>query len=272
MQMAAESGTSSAKSFTQRKRAATKREVNAIMEQPCRTALSAVTLGTRQGVEVLTEPTQVAHECCDYGTRRFGSMEPKWFRPHDAAEGHELYVVDDDSVTKGTTLTGTISTVLGGQRWRMEAARRMHTARHMVDTSRWWLMRWPRNATSLLVRAGGLKDDEACKLLRALRVTAVRFGLELASQPKARRDAKEATDARAALRKRWVAMVGKLGPGYRTKRGAEMPDWVAVAHLPWYKVRRTLNRWSVEVPRAIMPNWQAVPKGPAFSCLNYYSE
>ena len=92
--------------------------------------------------------------------------------------------------------------------------------------------------------------------LRTVRVTAVRFGLELAALPKARHDAKEATDARTALRKRWVATVGKLGPGYRTKRGAEMPDWVAVAHLPSYKVRRTLQRWSVEVPRAIMPNRQ----------------
>ena len=82
------------------------------------------------------------------------------------------------------------------------------------------------------MRAGSLKDDEASKLFRALRVTAVRFSLELASQSKARRGATEATDARTALRKRWVAVVEKLGPGYRTKRGAEMPDWVAVAHLP----------------------------------------
>ena len=35
-----------------------------------------------------------------------------------------------------------------------------------------------------------------------------------------------------------------------------MPDWVAVAHLPSYKIRRTLHRWSIEVPRAIMPNRQ----------------
>ena len=124
----------------------------------------------------------------------------------------------------------------------MEAARLLHTARQMVDTPRWWLMRWPRNATALLVRAGNLQDDEASKLFRALRVTAIRFGLELAALPKARHDAEEATSARTALRKRWVAMVGKLGPGYRTKRGAEMPDWVAVAHLPSYKVRRTLQR------------------------------
>ena len=100
----------------------------------------------------------------------------------------------------------------------------MHTARQMVDTPRRWLMRWPKNATSLLVRAGALNDDEACKLSRALRATAVKCGLELASQPKARRDVKEASDARAALRKRWVTTVGKLGPGYRTTRGAEMPE------------------------------------------------
>ena len=35
-----------------------------------------------------------------------------------------------------------------------------------------------------------------------------------------------------------------------------MPDWAAVAHLPSCKIRRILHRWSVEVPRAIMPNRQ----------------
>ena len=101
---------------------------------------------------------------------------------------------------------------------------------------------------------GNLNDDGACKLFGALRVTAVKFGLELASQSTARRDAKEAPDARTALRKRWVGVVGQLGRGYRTARGAEMPGWVAVAHLPSYKVRRILHKWSVEVTRAVMPN------------------
>ena len=68
-------------------------------------------------------------------------------------------------------------------------------------------------------------DGEVRILFRALRrVTAVKCevrGPELSSQPKARRDAKEASDARAALRKRWAAMAGKLGPGHRTKRGAD---------------------------------------------------
>ena len=102
MQMVDDSGTFSTKSLRQRKRAATKREVGAIMERPCRSTLSAVTVGTGQDVEVLTGPTQVAQECCDYGTRRLGSMEPKWFRPHDVAEGHEVYAVVRGNVVEGT--------------------------------------------------------------------------------------------------------------------------------------------------------------------------
>ena len=97
-----DSGTSSSKSLKQRKRAATKCEVDAIMERPCLSTLSAVTVGADQGVGVLTEPTQVAQECCDYGTRRFGSMETKWFRPHDVAKGHEVYAVIRDDVIEGT--------------------------------------------------------------------------------------------------------------------------------------------------------------------------
>ena len=185
---------------------------------------------------------------CTYDASGFDSNEDEG--DADRATGSTA------SVTKRDQYDADWDDIDSAQRPAMEVARLMHTARQMVDTPRWWLMRWPRNATSLLVRAGGLKDDEACKLLRALRVTAVKFGLGLASQPKARRGAKEATDARAALRKRWVAMAEMLGPGYRTKRGAEMLDWVAVAHLPSYKVRRTLHRWFVEVPRAIMPNRQ----------------
>ena len=195
------------------------------------------------------------------GVWRFDDVVP---RTHDA-DGFDSdeYEGDADRAT-GSTAALTKrdrydvawDDIDSAQRPAMEVARLLHTARQMVDTSRWWPMRLPRNATALLVRAGGLKDDEACKLFRSLCVTAVRFGLELASQPKARRDVKEATDARTALRKRWVAMVEKLGPGYRTKRGAEMPDWVAVARLPSHKVRRTLRRWSIEVPRAITPNRQ----------------
>ena len=46
MQMVNDSGTASTKPLGQRKRAATKREVDAIMERPCRSTLSAVTVGS----------------------------------------------------------------------------------------------------------------------------------------------------------------------------------------------------------------------------------
>ena len=153
-------------------------------------------------------------------------------RTHDAS----AFDSDDDeaeaervqgstaSITKRDQYDVDWDDIDSAQRPEVEAARLLHTARQMVDTPRLWLVRWPRNATALLVRAGGLKEDEASNLFRALRVTAVRFGLELSALPKARCDAKEATDARAALRKRWVAMVERLGPGYRTKRGSEMLD------------------------------------------------
>ena len=113
-----------------------------------------------------------------------------------------------NSVTS-TTLTGTTSMAHKPLRWRLQGCF-IQRVKWSVDTSRWWLMRWPRNATALLVRAGNLQDDEASKLFRALRVAAIRFGLELAALPKARRDAEDAANARTALRKRWVAMVGKL--------------------------------------------------------------
>ena len=57
---------------------------------------------------------------------------------------------------------------------------------------------------------------------------------------------------------RVACAVDQLGTGYRTARGAEVPDWVvAVAHhLPSYKVGRLLHKWTVEIPKVLMPNRQ----------------
>ena len=73
--------------------------------------LSAVTMGTREGAEVLTEPSHVARQCCGYGTRRFGSMEPKWFRPHNVAIGHEVYARRGEAVGRGTVLRSYVAAV-----------------------------------------------------------------------------------------------------------------------------------------------------------------
>ena len=125
------------------------------------------------------------------GAWRFDDVVP---RTHDASGfdldddegGADRATVSTASITKRDQYDFDWDDIDSAHRPAMEAERLMNTARRMVDAARWWLMWWPRNAESLLVRAGTLNDDEACKLLRALRVTAVKFGLELASQSKAR--------------------------------------------------------------------------------------
>ena len=36
-------------------------------------------------MEVITDPEAVAAGCCEFGKRRMGSMQPKWFRRYDVA-------------------------------------------------------------------------------------------------------------------------------------------------------------------------------------------
>ena len=43
--------------------------------------------------------------------------------------------------------------------------RLLHSARQMVDTSRWWTLRWPNSAISLLGTACGLNTEGTCGAL-----------------------------------------------------------------------------------------------------------
>ena len=45
-------------------------------------------------MEVITDPAAVAAECCEFGKRRMGSMQPKWFRRYDVAAEHEVWFSD----------------------------------------------------------------------------------------------------------------------------------------------------------------------------------
>ena len=51
----------------------------------------------------------------------------------------------------------------------------LHVARQSADTSRWWTMRWPQNAVSLVSRAGALSPGRTYKLMRALRKHALNY-------------------------------------------------------------------------------------------------
>ena len=61
-------------------RAAAKRGISAVMECSLRGAIESVTVGTGDGVDVLTDPVDVAVECCEFSARRMSTMQPKWFR------------------------------------------------------------------------------------------------------------------------------------------------------------------------------------------------
>ena len=75
------------------------------------------------------------------------------------ADGGRAPGVDGDA----TAETKTVATATGDEEYAVDwdgvafldnpthaAAKLMHRARQMLDTSRWWTMRWPSNAISLL--------------------------------------------------------------------------------------------------------------------------
>ena len=76
-------------------RAATKREINAVMERPAREMTETVSTGRGDDMEVITDPAAVAAECCEFGKGRMGSMQPKWFRWYDVAAEHEVWFSDE---------------------------------------------------------------------------------------------------------------------------------------------------------------------------------
>ena len=87
------------------------------------------------------------------GAWRFGDVIP---RTHDASAfdsdddegGAERVQGSTSPITKHDQYDIDWDDIDGAQRPAVEAARLLNTARQMVDTSRWWLMRCPRNATA----------------------------------------------------------------------------------------------------------------------------
>ena len=57
----------------------------------------------------------------------------------------------------------------------LAAVKLLHVARQSADTSRWWTVRWPQNAVSLVGRAGELSPGKTYRLMRALRKHALNY-------------------------------------------------------------------------------------------------
>ena len=74
---------------------------NAVMERPARGTIETVPTGRGDDMEVITDPAAVAVECCGFGKRRMGSMQPKLFRRYDVAAEHEVWFSDGTTARSG---------------------------------------------------------------------------------------------------------------------------------------------------------------------------
>ena len=125
------------------------------------------------------------------------------------------------------------------------AAKLLHVARQRTDTSRWWTMRWPVDAISLLSRAGRLDATKTYDLMRKLRQLSNTFVRELWEAAVERRREIGSAALRESTREEWVKHKRRLGSIGRDRKGKLMPSWESVRRLPLYRVRQQLARWTL---------------------------
>ena len=94
-------GGSKARAQERKLRAATKREINAVMERSARGTIEIVPTGRGDDMEAITDPVAVATDCCEFGKRRMRSMQPKWFRRYDVATEREVWFSDGTTARPG---------------------------------------------------------------------------------------------------------------------------------------------------------------------------
>ena len=95
----------------------------------------------------------------------------------------------------------------------LAAVKVLHVARRSVVTSRWWTMRWPQNAVSLVGRAGELSPGKTYKLMRALRKHALNYLDRLWMLASDRRHAKDVTTQTTELKADWQPTGGACRSG-----------------------------------------------------------
>ena len=71
------------------------------MERSPRGAIESVTVGSGDGASILTDPVDVAKECCAFSARRMSGMQPKWFRKYGAMDGHAVWVASGNRTRRG---------------------------------------------------------------------------------------------------------------------------------------------------------------------------
>ena len=119
--------------------------------------------------------------------------------------------------------------------------RLLHSARQTVDTSRWWTLRWPNNAISLLSTACGLNTEGTYKLFRKMRKVLLQHVRELRAVVD-RRHAADNEAKQVALKDEWLKR-SRILANMRNRRGKLMPGWVTVRLKPIYTIKCQLGQW-----------------------------
>ena len=109
--------------------------------------------------------------------------------------------------------------------------RLLHSARQTVDTSRWWTLRWPNNAISLLGMACSLNTEGHYKLFREMRKAMLQHVRKLWAVVMDRRHAADNEAKRAALEDEWLEL-SRILANMRNRRGKLMPGWATVRLKP----------------------------------------
>jgi len=122
--------------------------------------------------------------------------------------------------------------------------RLLHSARQMVDTSRWWwwTLHWPNSAISLLGTACGLNTEGTFKLLRKLRKVVAQHVRELWAVVMDRRHAADNVANRESLKDEWRKLSRVLA-NMRNRRGKLMPGWITLQQKPIYTTKSQLVQW-----------------------------
>ena len=134
-----------------------------------------------------------------YSVRRKRSLgvpaaeEPDGDEPHEqghirAPSGAVPYDKDWDGIGRAT---GKVTTSL----------RLLHRVISMVDTSRWWMMKWPVAAVGFLTTAMGATPDEGHKYTRRLRALTVKHMGDMWAAQVARRRGEDDSEVMADLRR-----------------------------------------------------------------------
>ena len=141
--------------------------------------------------------------------------------------------------------TGDWNRIERSRRPTLAAANVLHHARQRTDTPRWWFMRWPSDAVSLVGRSLSLGTGKTYKLMRQLRehsTTHLTKPWQLTVDMTGER---YNTEARLRLRLQvdWAETKRRLGTHGRNAKRQLMPGWVVVAKFPLQKLKHQLAAW-----------------------------